>query len=182
MGISEVWYGVITSKDSRTEPRLRVSSHPFFRGIDPVLIEEVNQGSADTTYETEDLIVREGEVADRFHLIFHGKVAIEVSGPDRVRRTVQTVGPGEVLCWSWISPPYICQFDGRALKETRVVSLDGVGPAPGSRIAAGRRVPVPATARTGDWAAPGEHSGPAARASAHLDGRRGGPRAWDKTP
>ena len=44
--------------------------------------------------------------------------------PEGVRRTVQTVGPGEVLGWSWISAPYAWQFDGRALKETRVVALD----------------------------------------------------------
>ncbi|MGD0718112.1 MAG: cyclic nucleotide-binding domain-containing protein [Thermoplasmata archaeon] len=124
MDTSEVWYGVITSKDSPEEPRLRVSDHPFFRGLDPELIEAAGQRSVDTTYETDDLIVRQGEVANRFHLIFHGKVAIEVGGPEWARRTVQTIGSGEVLGWSWIAPPYVWQFDGRVLKETRVVSLD----------------------------------------------------------
>lgn len=125
MGTSDVWYSVITSRDSRQqEPRLRVSDHPFFRGLNPALIEAVGQGSVDTTYETDEMLVREGEVADRFHLIFHGKVAVEVGGSQGTRQTVQTIGPGEVLGWSWISPPYLWQFDGRAVKETRVVSLD----------------------------------------------------------
>ncbi|HEY1198596.1 MAG TPA: cyclic nucleotide-binding domain-containing protein [Thermoplasmata archaeon] len=125
MSTSEVWYGVITSRGPRQqEPRLRVSDHPFFRGMNPALIEAAGQGSVDTTYDTGELLVREGEVADRFHLIFHGKVAVEVGGSEGIRRTVQTIGPGEVLGWSWISPPYLWQFDGRAVKETRVVSLD----------------------------------------------------------
>jgi CRP-like cAMP-binding protein len=124
MGTSEVWYGVITSRDSPKGSRLRVSDHPFFRGMSPGLIEAVSHDSVDTTYEAGEMLVREGEVADRFHLIFHGKVAVEVGGSEEARLTVQTIGPGEVLGWSWISPPYLWQFDGRAVKETRVVSLD----------------------------------------------------------
>ena len=132
------------SRGSRHEPRLRVADHPFFRDLDRELIQSASQGSVDTTYATDELLVREGEVADRFHLIFHGKVAIEVGGADGTRRTVQTIGPGEVLGWSWVSPPYVCQFDGRALKETRVVSLDASVLRRALGIATGRRLPIPA--------------------------------------
>ncbi len=124
MGTSEVWYGVVRSTDSRQEPPLRAADHPFFRGLDPGLVEAASEGAVDTTYEVDDLIVREGKVADRFHLIFHGKVAVEVGGATWARRTVQTIGSGEVLGWSWMSRPHIWQFDGRVLKETRVVSLN----------------------------------------------------------
>jgi len=124
MGATNVWYGVINGKESRQEPELRVADHPFFRGIDPELIDAAAEGSVGATYETGDLLVREGRLADHFHLIFQGKVAVEVVGSDGLRQTVQTIGPGEVLCWSWISPPYVCRFDARALKRTRVVSLD----------------------------------------------------------
>jgi len=124
MSVREVWYGVVTAQGSPEEGRLRVADHPFFRGFDRDFVGAIEEGSVDTTYEPGELIVREGEVADHFHLIYHGKVALEVSGPDWVRRTVQTVGGGEVLGWSWVSSPYLWQFDGRALKETRVVSLE----------------------------------------------------------
>lgn len=124
MGTSDVWYGVVTSCGSRTEPRIRVSDHPFFRGMDPDWVELASRGSVETIYDTGDLIVREGELANRFHLLFHGQVAVEVVGPLGDRRAVQTIGPGEVLDWSGVVPPYVWRFDGRALKETRVVSLD----------------------------------------------------------
>jgi CRP/FNR family transcriptional regulator, cyclic AMP receptor protein len=124
MGSTDVWYGVVMSRDASNAPRLKPADHPFLRGMDREFIEAISQGSSDVTFETGDLLVREGDVADRFYLVFHGKVAVEVVAPDGPRRTVQTIGPGEVLGWSWISAPYVWQFDGRALKETRVVTLD----------------------------------------------------------
>lgn len=124
MGTSDIWYGVVTSRSSRQEPRIRLADHPFFRGMNSSWVEAVGYDSEDATYLPGELLIREGEVAKRFHLIFHGEVALEVGGPTGRRRVVQTVGPGEVLDWSWISPPFLWQFDGRALKETRVVSLD----------------------------------------------------------
>lgn len=124
MGTSDVWYGVVTSTGSRSEPRLRVSDHPFFRGMDPSWVELASRGSVEKIYAAGDLIVREGELANRFHLVFHGQVAVEVGGPFGDRRAVQTIGPGEVVDWPGVVPPYVWRFDGRALNETRVVSLD----------------------------------------------------------
>lgn len=124
MGTSEVWYGVLTSINNRSEPRIRASDHPLFRGINPAWVEAVSRGSVDATYDAGDLLVREGGVANRFHLIFHGQIAVEVSGATGNRWPVQTIGPGEVVDWPAVVPPHIWRFDGRALQETRVVSLD----------------------------------------------------------
>jgi len=126
MGTSDIWYGVVTSRGSREEPRIRVSDHPFFRGMDPSWVELASRGSTETTYEAGDLIVREGEFVNRFHLIFHGRVVIEVGSASGGRTTTQTIGPGEVLDAAGLFPPYVGRFDARALKETRAVSLDSV--------------------------------------------------------
>ena len=124
MGSSEVWYGVVTSASSREEPRIRVSDHPSLRGISPDWVATIGDGSVDTTYSAGELIAREGEFANRFHLVFHGAVAIEVDADPNGPRVVQVLGPGEVIDWSAICPPYVWSFDARARKETRVVSLD----------------------------------------------------------
>jgi len=124
VGTSDVWYGVVTSRGSRAEPRIRVTDHPFFRGMDPDWVELASRGSVETTYDPGELIVREGELAQRFHLIFHGEVSVEIGRPWGTARSVQIIGSGEVLDWSGVVPPFLGQFDGRALKETRVVSLD----------------------------------------------------------
>jgi len=126
MGTSDIWYGVVTSRGSREEPRIRVSDHPFFRGMDPSWVDLASRGSTETTYDAGDLIVREGEFASRFHLIFHGLVVVEVGSAFGGPTMTQTVGPGEVLDWSGLYPPYVGRFDARALKETRAVTLDSM--------------------------------------------------------
>ena len=38
---------------------------------------------------------------------------------------VQALGPGEVLGWSWLLPPYEWHYSARAAEPTDVVALDG---------------------------------------------------------
>jgi len=124
MGTSDVWYGVVTSLQNRSEPPMRASDHPFFRGMTPAWVETVSRGSVDATYDPGELIVREGEIANRLYLVFHGEISVEVSGPSGRRWTVQTIGPGEVVDWPAVVAPHVWRFDGRAVRETRVVSVD----------------------------------------------------------
>ena len=71
------------------------------------------------------LLAQEGHPADLFYLIRNGKVAIETHVPHRGTVTLQSLGTGEVVGWSWLFPPYLWMFDVRALEDTRVISLDG---------------------------------------------------------
>lgn len=104
---------------------LRVSDHPFLRGLDPSLIEALSDHAAERDFAPGEFLVRDGEPATGFFLVFEGKVGLEVSAPDRGHLTIQTIGPGEVLGWSWLTPPYRWQLDARALKTVRAVVLDG---------------------------------------------------------
>lgn len=38
---------------------------------------------------------------------------------------IQTLGPGDVLGWSWLFPPYYWHFDARALEPTEAVFFHG---------------------------------------------------------
>lgn len=104
--------------------RARLAEHPFLAGLDDRFLSALAETASERTYETDELLVRDGEPADRFLLIFHGKIAIEARAPDRPRLTIQTIGPGEVLGWSWFVPPHRWRFDARALKLTRAVLID----------------------------------------------------------
>jgi CRP/FNR family transcriptional regulator, cyclic AMP receptor protein len=44
--------------------------------------------------------------------------------PGRGPITVETIGPGEILGWSWLFPPYRWHFDGRAVEGTRAIAFD----------------------------------------------------------
>jgi CRP/FNR family cyclic AMP-dependent transcriptional regulator len=106
-------------------PRLRLADHPFFQGLDPGLAKAVAPLAKERHLETGEMIIHEGDPARWFYLIFHGKVALEVVTAEKPRLTIQTVGPGEVLGWSWLVPPYLGHLDARVLKPTEVLALEG---------------------------------------------------------
>jgi CRP-like cAMP-binding protein len=72
-----------------------------------------------------DMIFREGDEADTFYLIRHGRVALETSAPEGGSAVIQTLGDGDVLGWSWLVAPFRWRFDARAMEPVRAVALDG---------------------------------------------------------
>lgn len=70
-------------------------------------------------------ILREGEQADRFYVLRTGRVALELAGPERGPITIEVIGPGDVLGWSWLVPPYRWHLDATALEEVHAIGLDG---------------------------------------------------------
>ncbi|MCI4325062.1 MAG: cyclic nucleotide-binding domain-containing protein [Thermoplasmata archaeon] len=102
---------------------LRLADHRFFRDMDPEFLARLTEKAYARTFEAGALIVREGDPADEFLALFSGKVALEIIVPDRPRTTVQTLGPGEVLGWSWLFSPHRWRIDARAVKPTRALGL-----------------------------------------------------------
>jgi CRP-like cAMP-binding protein len=70
-------------------------------------------------------LFHEGEEAEKFFLIRHGRIALEVFTPDRGPITIQTLEPGDILGWSWLVPPYQWRFDAKAIELVRAIALDG---------------------------------------------------------
>jgi len=71
-------------------------------------------------------LFREGENADTFFIIRHGKVSVELYGAQRGTLLIETIQEGDVLGWSWLVPPYKWRFDAKAIELTRAIALDGV--------------------------------------------------------
>ncbi|HLM90528.1 MAG TPA: cyclic nucleotide-binding domain-containing protein [Thermoplasmata archaeon] len=106
-----------------TDVPLRLEDHRFFHEIGGDLLALLGPMAVERTYEAGDMLVRDGDPADRFVLVFEGKVALEIVLPDRPRVTIQTIGGGEVLGWSWLLPPHQWRLDARAVKRTRTLEL-----------------------------------------------------------
>ncbi len=70
-------------------------------------------------------LFREGEDANHFYLVRRGRVALEVSAPQRKPIVVDTVEEGDILGWSWLVPPYRWRFSARAVDTTIAIALDG---------------------------------------------------------
>lgn len=102
-----------------------VAAHPFLAGMQPDHIRVLAENSMLVQYETGETVFRRGEPANRFYLIESGRVSLELLRDNQPTVAIQTIGPGEVLGWSWLFEPYYWQFDARALEPTTAIFFYG---------------------------------------------------------
>jgi CRP/FNR family cyclic AMP-dependent transcriptional regulator len=102
-----------------------LGQHPFLAGLPDAHMQTLVGCASNVRFVEGSVIIREGELANKFYLIRTGRVALEmeVSGRGAVR--IQTTGPGEILGWSWLISPFRWHFSGVAVAETRAIALDG---------------------------------------------------------
>jgi len=102
-----------------------LAEHPFFAGLEPAYLQLLVGCASNVRFDAGQTIFREGEEANQFFLIRHGKVALDIYAAERGSITIETLDEGDILGWSWLVPPYFWQFDARAVELTRAVALDG---------------------------------------------------------
>jgi CRP-like cAMP-binding protein len=102
-----------------------IAEHPFFTDLESYYTTLLVSCASNARFETGNYILREGDEANEFYLIRQGRVALEVSPPNRKPIVVDTVGEGEILGWSWLLPPYQWKFHARAMEAVRAIALDG---------------------------------------------------------
>jgi len=102
-----------------------LAQHPFFKDLAPRYLQLVVDCATNVRFKAGELLFREGEDANQFYLIRHGKVALQVFVPQRGPITIETIEAGEVLGWSWLFPPYRWHFDAQALELVRAIAFDG---------------------------------------------------------
>lgn len=107
------------------QPELKtlLEGHPFLKGVKPSLRRVFYQCACLRHFDQGQQLFCEGGDADHFYLINHGQVLLEVSVPGRGSVTIQAVGPGEALGWSWLFPPYQWHFSATAIKPTEAIAL-----------------------------------------------------------
>jgi len=99
--------------------------HPFFAGMKEEHMDLLVGCASNVRFDAGQFILREGQEANNFYLLRQGKVALDVYAPERGGITIQTLGAGDILGWSWLVPPYRWRFDARAVDLTRAIALDG---------------------------------------------------------
>ncbi|HUC05977.1 MAG TPA: cyclic nucleotide-binding domain-containing protein [Acidimicrobiales bacterium] len=101
-----------------------VAAHPLFAGLPDDVVETVAGCARNAAFTPGTLLLAEGGEADTLFLVRRGRVAIEVHAPERGALVIETVGPGAVVGWSWLIPPWRWHFDARAVEEVGAVTLD----------------------------------------------------------
>ena len=106
-------------------PRETITEHPFFLGMKPEQLDVLVSCASETKLKADQVLFREGEPANKFYLIESGRIAIEAHQLANGTALVQTLGPGDVLGWSWLFPPFTWHFQARALEPAPAIVLDG---------------------------------------------------------
>jgi CRP/FNR family transcriptional regulator, cyclic AMP receptor protein len=101
------------------------AAHRFTAEMKPEHLKRLTEAAIFKQFERDEVIFNEGEPANRFYLIGHGKVALESRGDGEAAPLVQFVGDGEVLGWSWLFPPYYWHFSARAVEPTEAIFFYG---------------------------------------------------------
>jgi CRP/FNR family transcriptional regulator, cyclic AMP receptor protein len=104
---------------------LMLAEHPFFKGIKPEYLKILSRSAMETKFEADQAVFKEGEPANRFYLIQHGKVILESPKSQSSAIPIQIISDGDVLGWSWLFPPFYWHFDARALESTTSIFLYG---------------------------------------------------------
>lgn len=101
-----------------------VATHPFAAGLTDAQLDALCAGAEVVEVAAGTRLVQEGRPADHGYLVVDGRLGIELHLPARGDVTVGTVGPGELLGWSWLTAPRRWRFDAVARTDARLVALD----------------------------------------------------------
>ncbi|MFJ7265246.1 Crp/Fnr family transcriptional regulator [Streptomyces sp. NPDC099050] len=69
-------------------------------------------------------IFDEGRRADSFWIVRSGTVTLEIPVPGRRPTPIESLGPGELVGWSWLFPPYVWQLGAEAMTPVRAYEFD----------------------------------------------------------
>jgi CRP-like cAMP-binding protein len=102
-----------------------LSTHTFFSGLSPEFISFLARCAIEQQIEPGHVLFRQGERARHFYLIRTGCIAVEIPAITGPTLQVQSLGPDQILGWSWLIPPYKWNFQARAEEYAAVLAFEG---------------------------------------------------------
>ena len=105
--------------------QLDLRRHPFFQTMKPEHVATIAGSATLVEFKPEQILFHQSEPANRFYLVLSGRIALEAHRPADGTVLVETLGPEDVLGWSWLFPPFAWHFQARVLEPTTVIALDG---------------------------------------------------------
>jgi CRP/FNR family cyclic AMP-dependent transcriptional regulator len=101
-----------------------LAEHRFFRGMPAAIVARLADCAERVTVDKGEQMLTEGELADSFYVIQHGRVAVGIHTPNQGLAVIQTVQGGDVLGWSWLFPPHRWRFDAVALRQVQAIKIN----------------------------------------------------------
>ena len=117
----------MTQTNDSPPPALQAAEleqHPFFETMPLDVVERVARCSARVDLSEGARVLTQGEPANSFLAVQHGRIAVGVHVPDRGFVTIETVQRGEVLGWSWLFPPHRWSFDAVVTAPAQAIRVN----------------------------------------------------------
>ncbi|MFF3500975.1 Crp/Fnr family transcriptional regulator [Streptomyces sp. NPDC003247] len=86
--------------------------------------ERLMRVAREVSFASGERLFEEGRRADRFWIVRTGTVVLDLHVPGRRAVTVESLGHGELVGWSWHFPPYRWQLGAEALSPVRAWEFD----------------------------------------------------------
>ena len=102
-----------------------LGEHPFFQGLGHAHLATLVGCASNVKFAAGEFIFRQGQPADRFYVVRHGQIALEIFAPGQGAIAIETIDDADVLGFSWLFPPHRWRFDARAVTLVRALALDG---------------------------------------------------------
>ena len=102
-----------------------MAGHPFLKDLPPPIFKKLADSGMVMRFPAGQRIFIEGDPANRFYLIVTGTVVLAAPAPEGRSVTLQTIGAGDVLGWSWLIPPYSWLFDATAETDVEAIFFYG---------------------------------------------------------
>lgn len=100
-----------------------LAEHPCCRGLAAPDLQLISGCAQNLRFAPGEYLFREGDEAEWLYLVHQGRLVLEVFAPGQTPLVIQTVGPHDLLGWSWFCPPYHWHYDVRAVEHTHVIAL-----------------------------------------------------------
>jgi len=101
------------------------ASHAFLRGMSPDHVIRLASAAVVVSIPAGQRLFDEGARADKCWLLTAGHVALDLHMPGQPNLIVETLGSGDVIGFSWLSPPHEWQFGAETVEPTTAFELDG---------------------------------------------------------
>lgn len=102
-----------------------LSGHAFFSGLDGSFVKFLSSVATERQIKKGDVLFQQGKRADKFYLLRHGQVSVQVPALMGPVLEIQNLGEDQVLGWSWLIPPYRWSFQARAMEDSELLEFDG---------------------------------------------------------
>ncbi len=102
-----------------------LAGHAFLHGMPADQVALLSRTAERISIPAGHRLFDEGGPAENCWLLTVGRVALDLPVPGRANLIVETLGSGDVIGFSWLSPPHQWQFGAQTLEPTTAFKLDG---------------------------------------------------------